>query len=98
MMTDKDQCTPECFGDLQTVFPLRSDGLRVTPVSCLQCIHKTPCLRTALGKRSGYSVREEMLERAYRGGVIGFFQRWAQKKSIHRMKQKASSGDSCKER
>jgi hypothetical protein len=39
-----------------------------------------------------------MLERAYRGGVIGFFQRWSQKKSIHRMKQKASSDDSCKER
>jgi hypothetical protein len=76
---------------LQIVFPLRSDGLRVTPVTCLQCIHKTACLRTALGKRSGYSVREEMLDRAYRGGVIGFFQRWSQKKSIHRLKQKASS-------
>jgi hypothetical protein len=98
MKTDQDQGAPVCFGDLQTVFPMRSDGLRVTPVSCLQCIHKTPCLRTALGKRSGYSVREEMLERAYRGGVIGFFQRWSQKKSIHRMKQKASSDDSCKER
>jgi len=55
MKTDQDQCAPECFGDLQTVFPLRSDGLRVTPVRCLQCVHKTPCLRTALGKRSGYS-------------------------------------------
>jgi hypothetical protein len=97
MKTDQNRCTPGCFGDLQTVFPLRSDGLRVTPVSCLQCIHKTLCLRTALGKRSGYSVREEMLERAYRGGVIGFFQRWSQKKSIHRMKQKASPNDSCEE-
>jgi hypothetical protein len=97
MKIDQDQSPPECFGDLKIVFPLRSDGLRVSPVTCLQCVHKTPCLRTALGKRSGYSVREEMLERACRGGVIGFFQRWSQKKSIHRLKQKASSGGSCKE-
>jgi hypothetical protein len=97
MKTDQNRSRPACFGDLQTVFPLRSDGLRVTPVNCLQCIHKTLCLRSALGKRSGYSVREEMLERAYRGGVIGFFQRWSQKKSIHRMKQKTSSDDSCDE-
>jgi hypothetical protein len=94
MKTEQGQNPPECYGDLQTVFPMRSDGLRVTPITCLQCVHKTLCLRTALGKRSGYSVREEMLERAYRGGVIGFFQRWSQKKSIHRMKQKVSSGDS----
>jgi hypothetical protein len=91
MKTDQDQSPLDCYGDLQIVFPLRSDGLRVTPVTCLQCIHKTACLRAALGKRSGYSVREEMLDRAYRGGVIGFFQRWSQKKSIHRLKQKASS-------
>jgi hypothetical protein len=78
---------PECFGELNTVFPLRSDGLRVTPVSCLQCVHKTACLRTAMGRRQGLTVREEMIDRAYRGGVIGFFQRWSQKKSLHRQKQ-----------
>lgn len=77
---------PECFADLNTVFPLRSDGLRVTPVECLQCVHKTPCLRTAMGRRQGLNVREEMIDRAYRGGITGFFQRWSQKKSLHRMK------------
>jgi hypothetical protein len=77
---------PECFADLDTVFPMRSDGLRVTPVNCLQCVHKTPCLRTAMGHRKGLNVREEMIDRAYRGGVTGFFQRWSQKKSIHRLK------------
>jgi len=79
--------TPACFGDLDIVFPLRSDGLRVTPVTCLQCVHKTRCLRTAMGKKQGLTVREEMIDRAYRGGVMGFFQRWSQKKSIHRQKQ-----------
>lgn len=77
---------PDCFADLDTVFPMRSDGLRVTPVNCLQCTHKTLCLRTAMGRRQGLTVREEMIDRAYRGGVTGFFQRWSQKKSIHRMK------------
>ena len=84
---DPKQSTPECYGDLQIVFPLRSDGLRVTPISCLQCIHKTACLRQAMGRRSGLTVREEMLERAYRGGVVGFFQRWSQKKTLHRLKK-----------
>jgi hypothetical protein len=78
---------PACFADLETVFPLREDGLRVTPIHCLQCIHKTPCLRTAIGKASGYRVREEMIDRSYRGGVISFFQRWSQKKSIQRLKK-----------
>jgi hypothetical protein len=79
---------PVCFAHLETVFPLREDGLRVTPVTCLQCIHKTACLRTAMGQASGYRVREEMIDRSYRGGAIGFFQRWSQKKIIHRLKKK----------
>ncbi len=87
MTSDKGQKPPPCFGDLNTVFPKRSDGLRVTPVECLQCIHKTKCLRTAMGRSNGYRVREEMIDRAYRGGLMGFFQRWSQKKSIHRLKK-----------
>jgi len=91
---DPTQTPPQCFGDLHTVFPLRSDGLRVTPINCLQCIHKTACLRQAMGRRSGLTVREEMLERAYRGGVVGFFQRWSQKKSLQRLKKEASDQQS----
>jgi hypothetical protein len=78
---------PECFGDLQTVFPKSAEGLRVTPESCLRCVHKTACLRSAMGGGSGLGVREEMIDRAYRGGMIGFFQRWSQKKSIQRMRK-----------
>ena len=82
---------PSCYGDLEKVFPLREDGFRVSPTECLQCVHKTECLRWAIGEASGFSVREEMIDRAYRGGVIGFFQRWSQKKNIHNMKQKKTS-------
>jgi hypothetical protein len=85
---NRSQKKPICFADLETVFPLRKDGLRVTPVACLQCVHKTACLRTAMGKASAYRVREEMLDRSYRSGAIGFFQRWSQKKNIHRLKKK----------
>ncbi len=82
---------PECFGDLNTVFPRRDDGLRVSPISCLQCLHKTPCLRSAMADRQGLTVREEMIERAERGGLIGFFQRWSQKKRIHALKEKSGT-------
>lgn len=92
-MTESEKLPP-CFGDMETVFPMRSDGLRVTPITCLQCIHKTNCLRTAMSQKKGLSVREEMIDRAYRGGVIGFFQRWSQKKSIHRRQNEKSSDKS----
>lgn len=88
MKNDGTENMPPCFGELDTVFPMRSDGLRVTPIACLQCLHKTACLRTAMGQSKGMKVREEMIDRAYRGGVIGFFQRWSQKKSIDRLKRK----------
>jgi hypothetical protein len=39
----------------------------------------------------GLHVREEMIDRAYHGGLIGFLQRWSQKKSIDRVKKKDPS-------
>ena len=92
-MNDDPIDKPSCFGELETVFPLRSDGLRVTPISCLQCLHKTECLRSAMGGTGGFSVREEMIDRAYRGGLMGFFQRWSQKKNLHRLKKNGPLGD-----
>jgi hypothetical protein len=91
MTPENAQKRPACFGDLQTVFPLRSDGLRATPTTCLQCVHKTECLRKAMGRRAGLTVREEMIDRAYRGGMIGFLQRWSHKKNLHRLKSKQST-------
>jgi hypothetical protein len=81
---------PPCFGDIGIVFPMQPDGLRATPENCLRCEHKTHCLRAAMVRPQGLHVREEMIDRAYRGGLIGFFQRWSQKKSIHRMKKETT--------
>jgi hypothetical protein len=44
-----------------------------------------------MAAREGLGVREEMLDRAYRGGMVGFFQRWSQKKNIDRLKKEKSS-------
>jgi hypothetical protein len=92
MMSSDSKKRPPCFADLDKVFPLREDGFRVSPIECLQCVDKTECLKHAIGEASGFSVREEMIDRAYRGGAIGFLQRWSQKKNIHRMKRKKASG------
>ena len=78
---------PPCFGDLKTVFPSSSDGLRHTPEACMRCAAKTDCLRAAMGTPAALEVREEMIERACRGGLIGTIQRWSRKKIIHRLKQ-----------
>ncbi|KJS32080.1 MAG: hypothetical protein VR64_08150 [Desulfatitalea sp. BRH_c12] len=89
-MNDENK-NPVCFGDLKKVFPLKSNGLRMTPDECLRCVHKTECLRFAMQGGRGLRVREEMIDRAYRGGVIGFFQRWSQKKTIQRMRKQEPS-------
>lgn len=78
---------PPCFSDLATVFPLTDSGLRETPAACMQCAFKTACLRAAMAGPGALSVREEMIDRAYRGGLIGVVRRWSRKKAIRRLKQ-----------
>ena len=86
-MTPKNTRIPDCIGCLETVFPLGEDGLRNTPEKCLACCHKTECLRMAIQGRDGLKVREEQIDRAYKSGMIGFFERWSKKKAIDRQKK-----------
>ncbi len=83
-MTTSDQ--PVCFGDLETVFPLGEDDLRHTPARCLACGLKTECLRRAMAEQDGLKVKEAMVDRAYRAGMMGFWERWSRKKMIHNAK------------
>ena len=78
---------PDCFGQLDTVFPKAKDGLRHTPEECLDCPEKVECLRTAVQGKNGVVVREEKLDRAYASGHIGFLERWSRKKKIHQHKE-----------
>lgn len=81
-MTVNRQKFPPCFGDLETVFPQREAGLRKTPESCMVCVYKTECLRKAMAEKGGIAVREEMVDRAYEAGMVGFFERWSRKKAL----------------
>jgi len=75
---------PSCFGHLDTVFPKGNDELRHTPGACLSCSHKTECLRSAMNTNDGLNAREEVVDRAYASGMMGFFERWSKKKSLRR--------------
>jgi hypothetical protein len=75
---------PYCFGKIENVFPMGKEGLRETPESCFYCIYKTECLRTAIKDPEGLKVREETVDRAYKSGMIGFFERWSRKKELQR--------------
>ena len=78
---------PECFGSLELVFPMEKDGLRNTPIACRACVFRTECLRAAMESQDGLAVKEETVDRAYRSGMMNFFERWSKKKSIHRKRQ-----------
>jgi len=86
-MTMHQKKFPPCFGDLETVFPVGEAGLRQTPESCMICVYKTECLRKAMAERGGVIVREEMVDRAYASGAVGFFERWSRKKALAARKQ-----------
>jgi len=85
---------PECYGNLTTVFPVGSDGLRHTPPHCLACRLKTACLRQAMSGGAGLEVREEVVDRAYQAGALGFWGRWSRKKDLDRRRRMtAGSGN-----
>lgn len=91
-MTDssKDEI-PECFGELNVVFPKGEDGLRNSPEACMPCPVKTRCLREAMAGSDGLRAKEELTDRAYQSGRIGFMERWLRKKEFSlkiRRKQK----------
>ncbi|MGB5155886.1 hypothetical protein [Desulfobacterium sp. N47] len=83
-MTVNKTKNPECFGKIDIVFPMAENGLRCSPDSCLTCHLKTDCLKTAMNKGDGLKVREELTDRHYEAGMIGFFKRWSAKKELSR--------------
>lgn len=83
-MKKKTSHCPSCFGVLEIVFPEGENGLRSSPEKCLQCRHKTDCLRTAMQSPAGIRVREVCVDRAYDSGMMGFLERWSRKKAFQR--------------
>ena len=98
IMSEKKQQFPSCFGNLEIVFPMGPDELRCTPDACMTCTHKTECLRSAMERPGGIGVREEMVDRAYSSGRIGFFKRWSKRKAFNRQKKQMIKDDCIKEK
>ncbi len=81
----KEAPVPECFGRLETVFPMGEKGLRQTPDNCFfHCPVKTSCLRQAIGTTEGTKVEEEIIDRSHQAGAMGFLERWSRKKQLHK--------------
>ncbi|MBW2027965.1 MAG: hypothetical protein JRH06_02920 [Deltaproteobacteria bacterium] len=75
----------DCYGILDRVFPMGMEGLREVSKECLQCPHKTPCLRTALSTKEGLEMRSQRLEQMTEGGFLGRLKRWSRKKELSRL-------------
>lgn len=76
---------PECFGNLEKVFPMTDSGLRQTPDECFfHCPVKTRCLKKAMAGKEGAQVEEEVIERGDKAGLMNFYERWSRKKQVHR--------------
>ena len=74
---------PDCFGDLDEVFPQSDEGLRETPPHCWDCSLRVDCLRQAIsGGESRRQISEESAQREEQmvGGVAGFLRRWSRLK------------------
>lgn len=84
-----DKSLPDCFGNLEKVFPMTRSGLRETPEDCFfHCPVKTRCLKQAMATKDGVKVEEEIIERGTKAGAMTFFERWSRKKQAHRKLQK----------
>ena len=81
-MNTRSKHYPACFANIDIVFPKGEDGMRQSPESCFPCYYKTECLRKALQGKQGIQVHQDVVDRAYESGMIGFLQRWSRKKAL----------------
>ena len=63
------------------------EGLRETPPECFQCPERISCLKNALSTKEGIEMREQILDRAATGGLVGRLSRWSQKKELNRQRK-----------
>jgi hypothetical protein len=82
-MIDETTDRPDCFGHLDTVFPMGEEGFRTTPPACMKCPLVKCCIQAAMKTPDGLRQEEERIDRAYECGLIGTLERWSKKKVIH---------------
>ncbi len=91
-MSNANKNNPACFGKIDIVFPKTDDGLRHTPANCMECIHKTDCLKSAIQGSGGLKIKEEFINRAYDSGRIGFWERWSRRKMLKQHMKNTDGG------
>jgi hypothetical protein len=78
----------DCFGILDSVFPLTDRGLREIVPECFECDDRLSCLKEALATKEGVEMREDILKSAPAEGLIGRIKRWSEKKELRRITKK----------
>ena len=81
-MSDKQTDPPECFGQLETVFPMGEEGIRTSPPECMKCPFAKSCLQAVMRGPEGLRLQEKRVDQAYECGLIGKLDRWSKKKLI----------------
>ena len=77
----------DCFGILDSVFPMGKEGLREIVPTCFECPERKACLQTALNTEQGFELRSEVLTRSSAGGFLGGLRRWSEKKELSRLRK-----------
>lgn len=78
-----------CFGDLETVFPLGREGLREISARCWDCIERVECLRLAVSKgEMADLLKEEVAVRHDPDGLAGSIRRWSRRKAAAEKKER----------
>ena len=84
----KNTARPDCYGELDKVFPMGEDMLRSVSEACQACPSVHNCLKAAINTPEGLEMRASRMEEygekapSSGGGVAGFFKRWSELKSL----------------
>ncbi len=83
------QAQKDCYGILDTVFPMGKKGLREITTKCFSCNDRKECLQAALNTEHGIIFRGEIIDRSPANGLLARFKRWSDRKDLsRRLKEK----------
>ena len=77
----------DCFGNLNAVFPEKSNGLREVPDDCMSCTRKVQCLKKALETKEGILMRLDK-KPVQEKGLKSRIKRWSERKSLYKLIEK----------
>jgi len=78
----------DCYGILDNVFPMGTEGLREIVPECFKCADRVECLQAALNTEQGFKLKSEALDRSAPGGLMGRLKRWSDKKTLSKRQKR----------